>query len=172
MTADAASLHRRLRDLYGEHHGWLVDWLRRRLGCPHDAADVAQDTFLRVLGKPAQEIEGVRELRGWLATIARGLVIDQARRQAIERAYLDALAMFPEPVAVSPETRLLMIEALAQIDALLHGLGPKVRLAFLLSRLEGLTYPEIAGRLGVSLSSVEKYMATAIRHCYMADRDG
>ncbi|MGV8691768.1 sigma factor-like helix-turn-helix DNA-binding protein, partial [Pseudomonas aeruginosa] len=41
---------------------------------------------------------------------------------------------------------------------------------FLLSRLEGLGYKEIAIRLGVSLSSVEKYMATAIRHCFLAQR--
>ena len=43
-------------------------------------------------------------------------------------------------------------------------------MAFLLSRLEGLSYKEIAERLAVSLSSVEKYMASAIRHCYLAQR--
>lgn len=171
-TADAASLHRRLRDLYSDHHGWLVEWLRRRFGCPHDAADIAQDTFVRLLGKSRQEIDGVRELRSWLSTIARGIAIDKARRQAIERAYLDALATLPEPVSDSPEAHLLVIETLARIDALLHGLGAKVRLAFLMSRLEGLTYPEIADRLGVSLSSVEKYMAAALRHLYLMSCHG
>jgi RNA polymerase sigma-70 factor (ECF subfamily) len=43
--------------------------------------------------------------------------------------------------------------------------------AFLLSRLEGLSYPEIARQLGVCLSSVEKYMATAIRHCLALRKD-
>ncbi|WZB75780.1 sigma factor [Achromobacter insuavis] len=38
-----------LKTLYAEHHGWLRSWLRRKLGCPEQAADLAQDTFLRVL---------------------------------------------------------------------------------------------------------------------------
>jgi len=60
---------------------------------------------------------------------------------------------------------MLLIEALVRIDAMLDGLSAKARSAFLLSRLDGLSYREIAKQLGVSLSSVEKYMASAIRHC-------
>ena len=35
--------------LYNDHHHWLTGWLRRKLGCPESAADLAQDTFIRVL---------------------------------------------------------------------------------------------------------------------------
>ena len=87
------------------------------------------------------------------------------RRKTLERACLDAIAHLPEPQAPSPEAQLMLVEALVRIDAMLDGLAPKARSAFLLSRLEGLGYNEIARQLGVSLSSVEKYMATAIRHC-------
>lgn len=150
--------------LYSDHHGWLVGWLRRRLGNPCDAADLAQDTFVRVLGKP-QSLQGVREPRAWLTTIAHGLVVDHTRRAALERACLDAIASLPEPLAPSAEERHLLIESLVRMDNLLAGLPAKARSAFLLSRLEGLSYPQIAQQLGVCLSSVEKYMATAIRHC-------
>ncbi|MDQ8023672.1 MAG: sigma-70 family RNA polymerase sigma factor [Moraxellaceae bacterium] len=153
-----------IESLYSDHHGWLLGWLRRKLGCAHNAADLAQDTFVRVLGRPA-DLHGLREPRAWLTTIAQGLVIDQTRRRALERAYLDTLALLPEAEHPSPETQLQFIEALARIDAMLDGLNPRARTAFLLSRLEGLSYPEIAAQLQVSLSSVEKYMATAIRHC-------
>lgn len=152
-------------DLYRDHHGWLVGWLRRRLGCPHNAGDLAQDTFVRVLGRP-QGISEVHEPRAWLSRIAHGLMVDQFRRQDIERACLEAVACLPEQSAPSPEERLLLVDALVRIDALLDGLAPKARTAFLLSRLEGLTYPEIATQLGVALSSVEKYMAAAVRHCH------
>lgn len=45
--------------LYSDHHGWLQDWLRRRLGNAFDAADLAHDTFLRVL----RNLEPIREPR-------------------------------------------------------------------------------------------------------------
>lgn len=161
-SADAQRFH----TLYCQHHGWLQQWLRARLGSSVDAADLAQDTFVRVLGKP-RALDEVREPRAWLSRIAHGLVVDKVRRDEVERACLDAIARLPEPQAISPEARLLLVEALAAIDAMLEGLGARAREAFLMSRLEEMSYPEIARRMGVSLSSVEKYMAAAIRHCYL-----
>lgn len=38
--------------LYLDHHDWLAGWLRGRLGCSQDAADLAHDTYLRLLGRP------------------------------------------------------------------------------------------------------------------------
>ncbi|WP_277422996.1 sigma factor, partial [Pseudomonas viridiflava] len=38
-----------LTALYHDHHRWLNGWLRQRTDCPHNAADLAQDTFVRVL---------------------------------------------------------------------------------------------------------------------------
>lgn len=150
--------------LYSDHHQWLRRWLLRKLGNPADAADLAHDTFVRVLGRPHGAL-GAQEPRAWLTTIAHGLAVDHVRRQSLERAYMQALAALPDQEAPSPEMRLSLLEALARIDALLDGMPPQVRAAFLLSRLEGLSYPVIATQLGVCLSSVEKYMASAIRHC-------
>lgn len=150
-----------LHTLYKDHHGWLRNWLWRRLGCQEHAADLAHDTFLRLLNKPTD----IREPRAFLTTVARGLVINATRRRELERAYLDAVAAQPEPVAEGPEHQALVIEALLQIDAVLRGLPANARRAFLLSQLEGLTYAKIALRLGVSTSMVKKYMLQAITHC-------
>ena len=150
--------------LYLEHHHWLLCWLRRKLGCPHSAADLSHDTFLRVLGQPHQ-LAQVREPRAWLTTIAHGLAVDQARRKALERAYLEALACQPESSYPSAETQAMLMDCLARIDAMLDGLHPRSRTVLLLSRLDGLGYLEIARQMGVSLSTVEKHMATALRHC-------
>lgn len=165
--SNSSLLHTDVRTLYCDHHHWLVNWLRRRLRNAENADDMAQDTFLYVLGKPEQ-VAQLREPRAWLSSIAKGLMIDRYRRQQVEQAYLQALAHVPEQDMPSPEERLILLETLTRIDALLDGLKPNVRTAFLLSRLEGLGYQAIAERLEVSVSSVEKYMATAIRHCFLA----
>ncbi|WP_417579633.1 sigma-70 family RNA polymerase sigma factor [Nitrincola sp.] len=73
-----------------------------------------------------------------------------------------------EQFAPSAEEHVLMMEALVSIDALLHRLPDKVREALLLRQLDNLSYKEIAKRLNVSVSSVEKYVAKALQAC-MAD---
>ncbi|TDF80860.1 sigma-70 family RNA polymerase sigma factor [Pseudomonas sp. H9] len=156
-----------LHDLYTDHHAWLLNWLRKRLQHRETAADLMQDTFVQLLGRPAAGDE-LQQPRAWLTTVAKGLMVDRLRRQRLEQAYLQVLASQPEAFEVSPEDRLLLLETLVRIDALLDGLPANVRTAYLLSRLEGMPYRDIAVHLGVCLSSVEKYMAAAIRHCYQA----
>jgi RNA polymerase sigma-70 factor (ECF subfamily) len=151
-------------ELYRGHHSWLRGWLFKRLECHHQAADLAQDTFLRLLGRDT--LNGLREPRAFLATVAKGLGVDQYRRMSLERAWRDSLAALPEPEAPSAEARVLVLETLVEIDRMLDGLKPKVRSAFLLSQLDGLTYPQIAEQLGISLSSVQQYMTQAFGHCY------
>lgn len=153
--------------LYVDHHGWLHGWLRYRIGCTDTAADLAQDTFLRVVRR-AGEAAGVREPRAYLSTIARGLLANHWRRQALEQAYLAALAALPEPRAPSPEDRELALEALHRIDAMLARLPERPRRAFLMAQLDGLTYRAIAGELGVSERMVKKYMARAMYACLLA----
>ncbi len=167
MSAPPTGLPRHdLRALYSDHHGWLRAWLRGRLSNPSDAADLAQDTFLRLLvGSPQTPL---REPRAFLATVARGLVIDHFRRSALERAYLDELAACPDAQSPSPEQQALLLEALREVDRLLDGLSPNARTAFLLDRVDGMPQAEIAQQLGVSTRRVRQYIAQALRQCYLA----
>lgn len=151
--------------LYQTHHRWLRHWLQHKLGSSCDADDLAQDTFVRVLlGGSAQDI---REPKSFLCTVARRVMVDFFRRNALERAWLEMLEQLPEAQVPSPELQHELLETLQEIDAMLDGLGAKVRQAFLLSQLEGLTYAQIAGQLNVSVSSVKKYMARATEHCLL-----
>lgn len=148
--------------LYQEHGGWLKGWLQRRLGCSSEAADLAQDTFVKVLSR---NLDGIREPRAFLRTIAHGLMVDKVRRKELERAYLATLHLMPEELAPSPELACSILETLYALDRLLTSLPPKVRQAFLLCQLDGLKYAEAAERLGVTVSSVKKYMHTALLRC-------
>lgn len=158
-----------MEQLYREHHSWLQGWLRRRLSCSALAADLAHDTFIRLLGREQDELATVREPRAWLSTIAHGLVVSHWRRRDLENAWLASLALQPENVMPSVEERHLVLEALLQVDQMLNGLPSKVRQAFLLAQLDGLTYRQIAQRLAVSERSVKNYMARAMLACLQLD---
>ena len=153
--------------MYRQERGWLMGWLRMKMGVSAErAADLTQDTFVRVLMGTA--VQDIQQPRSYLATIARGLAVDFFRRQDLERAYLEYLATSAPSLSPSPEERAMVLETLVEIDTLLQGLGPKVRQAFLLSQLEGMGYAEIAHTLQVSVSSVKKYMVRAVEHCLLS----
>lgn len=163
MSTDSPP-HDAINTLYVDHHGWLHDVLRRKLGCSQQAADLAHDTFLRVLLR--RDLPTVQQPRAFLGVIARGLVIDFWRRRALEQAWLESVAALPDALAPSEEEHHLAFELLLQVDAMLDGLRPRVRTAFLLAQLDGIGYDEIAARLGVTRRSVERYVAEALVHCY------
>ena len=150
--------------LYQTHHRWLRGWLGARVGCRENAADLVQDTFMRLL--KARQVSPLKEPRAYLSSIARGLMIDQFRRRALEKAYLESLACLPEQAAPSEEQRLLILDTLERLDRALHTLTPRARQAFLLAQLDGLTLPQIALRLGVSRATVERDLAKALGVCY------
>ncbi|OBY88439.1 RNA polymerase subunit sigma [Pseudomonas sp. AU11447] len=168
MPPPAASSprHADVQALYLDHHAWLLGWLRKRLRHRDNAADVAHDTFVRILA--SRDLLGLQEPRAFICTIARRLLIDRARRQAIEQAYLDELARVLDEADGHPSAEQVAeaIDALEQIAHALLGLNAKARMAFLLRHLDGLTHEQIAERLGVSTRMVQKYLVQALLHCH------
>lgn len=132
------------------------------MGNTFDAADFAHDTFVRILVD--RNAQSIREPRTYLATVAGRVVVDHYRRRALERAYLDALALLPEPQAPSCEESAILLQTLHEIDDMLEGLGARLKQIFILSQFEGLSYAQIAIRLGVSVRTVNTDMARAVAH--------
>lgn len=153
--------------LYRQENGWLQSWLRRRLKCSQSAADLAQDTFMRLLQKP--EPMEIHAPRHFLAKVAQSVLSNHYRRQSLERAYLEALAAMPERVAPCLEIQAILLETLIELDALLEQLEYPVRAAFLWSQLEGLSHGEIAERLDVSITTVKRYIIKAGALCIQFD---
>ncbi len=166
MSDTALPTEQTLHDLYRDHRGWLESWLRRRMGNGCDAADLSQDTFLRILAS-SQRIADLQEPRAYLLTVGKRLLSNFYQRRSLEQAYLNALALLPEDSVPSPEQRWLLLETLQALDELLDGLPTAVRRAFLWSQLEGLGYQQIAERLRVSERTIKRYMAQAYEHCLL-----
>ena len=162
--SDNSGTLEQVQALYLSHHAWLLNWLRRKLGCSATAADLSQDTFVRILQKKAPPQPD--RPRAYLGTLARGLLLNHWRREALEKAYLDFLAAQPEPLAPSSEQQRLAVEALTQLATTLDGMSRRDKQIFLLARIDGLKYQQIADQLGISLNMVQKAMGRVMRQCY------
>jgi RNA polymerase sigma-70 factor (ECF subfamily) len=149
--------------LFRAHHAWLCARLRRHLGPGPSVEDIAADTFVQLLESP--RLTPIREPRALLTTIARRLIYQLWRRRDLERQHLEQLQHLDQRQAASPEELLQLTQALHGLDRTLERLPGKVRATFLLSRLEGLTYPQIAVELGISQRSVSVYMTRSKALC-------
>ncbi len=145
--------------LYADHHGWLQGWLRKKLGSTACAADVAQDTFMRLLDR--EDAVAAREPRAFLATVAQRVLFNHYRRQKLEQAYFEVLAQLPPLHAPSPEERALLLATVSELDRMLDGLPPPVKRAFLLRQLDELPQEDIARQLGISLATVKRHLQRA-----------
>ena len=72
-----ADAHRQIGTLYDEHHRWLATWLGHKLNCRNLGAELAQDTFLRLLA--ARLPQDLREPRAYLTAVAKGLMVSRSR---------------------------------------------------------------------------------------------
>ncbi len=144
----------------------LAVWLglRRKLGNAQDAADLAHDTFIRLLA--SRRFHSLNdEPRALLTHIAKGLMIDHWRRQDVEAACMEALAALPAGTEPSPEARCLVIEALLQIDAMLAALPVRSRQVFLMAQLDGMTLRQISAQTGMSVMTVRRHIHKALMAC-------
>lgn len=153
-----------LEVLYCNHHHWLVGWLRRKVGCSHLAAELAQDTFVRLLASRRAPVTA-SDPRKLLSHVAKGLMIDYWRRRDVERAYLNAIAHLPELEVPSPEHCLLIIESLMRVEALIRDLPEMTRRVFLMSQLDGLPLNQIAETTGMPIITVRRHIHRALVAC-------
>jgi len=166
MKVDPA-VHAIAQNLYIDHYHWLFSWLRRKLSCPEQAADLVQDTFVRIIGS-RDLLFGMQSPRAFLTATARNLMIDRVRRQQLEAAYLDYLAQMEDiypSTSVSAEYLYEVLEALDLVAQALSHLSSKAQQAFILHYLEGERQSDIAIRLGVSDRMVRKYLVQAMTLC-------
>lgn len=166
MAASRDTISQEVGGLYLDHGRWLNQWLRKRLGDAHQAADLAQDVFLKLLAR--EELVNAREPRAFLSTVAQRMLFSHYRRQQLEQAYLQALMHTPQTLDISPEEQAILVETLTEIDRMLDGLPTIVKRAFLLSQLDGLKQKDIAQELGISLATVKRYLVKAGMHCVFA----
>jgi RNA polymerase sigma factor (sigma-70 family) len=137
--------------------------LRSRGRSIDDADDLIQEAFLRLQLYCRDSKVKVEQTEAFLVRTALNLSVDQHRRAqvaAVVLGGLDAIELIdPQP---SPDAVCAAQDRLRHMKAGLAALSPRQREVFLLNRVEGYTFAQIAARLSVSMSMVEKHAAKAV----------
>lgn len=148
----------------------LLLYMRRRLRDPHTAADLTQETLLRMLFyRDAPDIQNYQLL---MYRIAHNLVLEHWRRchrgHAADHVSLDLAAPLVaggSSVADIVDARRILVRLSGHT---LAKLPSRCRQAFALHRFDGLTYPEVAAVMGISVNMVEKHVSRALAACRRA----
>jgi RNA polymerase sigma-70 factor (ECF subfamily) len=139
----------------------LLQDFRRRGVEAADSEDLAQLVFLRVLQKLRADPASLSD--AYVFTAASSVLIDHHRRRAANRC---ASAVDVDPLLASEEPDAQRIledrQTLRVMLDVISDMGLKRRRAFVLHRFDQLSYSEIAKQMGISPSSVEKYVMAAL----------
>jgi RNA polymerase sigma factor (sigma-70 family) len=152
-----------IAQLFRDNNGALIGFLVARLRSVQDAKEVAQETYVRLLQMGQPETRNL--VRPYLFRVAGNLAIDRLRRRATRDRLAEDLPAEMGAGLGHPERQLLADEELLLLSRCLQELPEKVRSAFLMCRLEGLSQSEIAERLCVTDRMVRKYITQALLHC-------
>ena len=144
--------------MFDTHFDAVRSYVYYRSGDTELATDVAQETFLKIWEKQLQP--DVKNIKGLLLKIAGDIFISRYRR---EKLALDFSMTFkPGILDDSPEDQMQFKELKNRYEQALKILPENQRTVFLMSRMDGLKYHEIAGQLGLSVKAVEKRMNLAL----------
>lgn len=150
-------------DLVKEHNRALHAFLMTRLRDEHEAREVAQEAYVRMLQLAQPGAIGF--LRAYLFKTAANIAIDRARQRS-NRARLQRKEFVEEPVdELSPDRRTISSEDMEILKRALLELSPKCRRAFLLYRLEDWSDAQISEQLGVQPRMVRHYITQAGLYC-------
>lgn len=150
--------------LFEQYGRELFGFLSTRLK-PQEAEDVAQKTYLQLLQHP--DPSEISNPHAYLFKTASNLAIDHVRRQRVHSDRISPGTVLEDLVSPLPGPEAIVDDAmqLQRFRAALASLSPVCRAVFLLNRVDGLTHPEIAERLGISKRTVERYMIKALDRC-------
>ena len=159
LAGIAAGSREALAHLYERLSGAVFGIALWRTGSREDAADVVQETFLRV-ARRREDLHRVRRPRVWVLTIAHRLAVDATRRRARLVPDPDAVLALVEAPADDPARA---VDA-ARVSALLAALPPRQREAVFLHHFEGLTFAAIGAVTGVpTFTAASRYRLAIAR---------
>lgn len=149
-------------NLYQRHFGELRAFILRRVGCHELAAELTNETFIRILCY--QSPDTIQNQRAFLYRIAGNLAIDHHRSNREQTECIDELnegEHFATDIS-DPARVVCARQTLERLRLAIDALPPQCRRAFLMFKFEGLPHAEIATEFGVTKNAVEKLLIRAL----------
>lgn len=143
------------RDLYGRHSRYVAGVVHRLMGDDAELEDIVQDTFVRAAER-LSTLRAPAQLRPWLVTIAVRLTQSRLTRRR-RRSWIRQQFTRAAPTASDPRDRAPADELYSALDQV----PDKLRVPWILHRVEGCTLEEAATSCGVSLATVKRRIADA-----------
>ena len=144
--------------------GELIGYLSKMLPSTDDAMEVSQEAYLKIFLVIRKRDGREHQPKALLYTTARNLAISRLRHKRIVDRSLQAVTVSQELLVDrrQPEQQASRNDDLRMLLRVVNQLPPKCRKVLLLRMLEGLSQKEIATRLGIAVSTVEKHLAKAL----------
>ena len=153
----------RISRLFSEHNEALIQFLATRLRSVQEAKEVAQEAYVRLLS--LEDSGAVSFLRAFLFKTAANLAVDRIRGRNRQQHARDAGLCDDSREVPTPDREVAMAQEVEIIRRLVGELPPKCRQAFLLHRVQGAEFAEIASEMGLSERMVRHYVLRAVLHC-------
>jgi RNA polymerase sigma-70 factor (family 1) len=144
--------------IFNKNYQIVLNYLYYLSGDSALSEDLVQDVFMQLWEK-RDEVKD-ETVRAYLYTIARNSFLKSTRRQKYDLKFRSEY--FEENEHESPEYLMEMKDFDRKLQEVLAALPEKSRVVFLMNRMDGMTYPEIAKSLGVTVKAVEKQMSRAL----------
>jgi RNA polymerase sigma-70 factor (ECF subfamily) len=149
------------RRFYEEMLVYLVTKIQKLTNDRDEAWDIVQDTFVK-LWEDRERIDPDKPLAGFVAAMATNAAYDTHKKKQVHARYHEEQLFTQTGEDHHPDARIIEHETRRKIDEILEAMPTQRRTVYRLSREEGLTYREIADRLGIAPGTVHRHMSIAL----------
>ncbi|WP_440906340.1 RNA polymerase sigma factor (plasmid) [Catenovulum sp. SX2] len=151
--------------IFLENNAFLKKFLRQFMSCEQDVEDIVQEVYIKA--HLAEKNTDIKQPKAFMFQIAKNLAIDELSKhyRTVTHYLDDCIASVPTERTATMESEAEATESLRVYCEAIEQLPVKTRKIYIMRKVSGLKHKEIAKKLNISVSSVEKHLELAGAFC-------